>query len=438
EDALKYLRKALDAYAMMDDTCGQARIMNNISEYFLRVNEYDSVIYYADLSLSMRPKDNSYARGAAISEYNKGLAYRELSNMDLAIGSFKKAADLFLQVGDRKSVVYPYSAMVELYRKMGDLDKAIQLAPPTLEAVRASQSKGALRDLYRTLSNLYAEKGDYERAYYYTKEHLFLNDTILNEESSRQLIEMETKYETEEKEQQIANLEQEKLIANLRIQQQNAILLGGLAFVLVLTFAGYAFYRNRTLRLDQKRLMTEQRLLRSQMNPHFLFNALSAIHSYVFQGDKIKAGEYLSIFSGLTRDILDHSGKEWVSLNEEIQTLEKYLQVQQIRFPGLVYELGTNELELDIIQFPPLLLQPFVENAIEHGFKGREEGKIEINIQKEEGSLKIKICDDGRGLDNNLEAADHESKAITIATDRLNLLFGSHLKQQLSVRNRPE
>ena len=111
-------------------------------------------------------------------------------------------------------------------------------------------------------------------------------------------------------------------------------MLGGAGLLLlVLLGFGLIFYRNRTLASRQAQLLLEQRLFRAQMNPHFLYNALTSIHGFIFEGDRKQAAEYLSTFSALTREILSNTSTDITSLQKELQTLKKYMEIQQLRFP---------------------------------------------------------------------------------------------------------
>ena len=133
--------------------------------------------------------------------------------------------------------------------------------------------------------------------------------------------------------------------------------------------------RQQQVELEKSMLELEQKALRLQMNPHFIFNALNSIQSLIGTGKEKEARYYLAKFSRLMRQILDNSRKTSITLQEEIQTLENYLLVEQFcsnnRF---LYEINCEpELETDFIQIPPMLIQPFVENAIKHGMKERDE-----------------------------------------------------------------
>lgn len=188
------------------------------------------------------------------------------------------------------------------------------------------------------------------------------------------------------------------------------------------------------LQLEKELVELEQKALRLQMNPHFIFNAMNSIQSQIGIGKDKEARYYLAKFSRLMRQILDHSRSTTIALQAEIATLENYLLIEQFcngdRFD---YEISVPEnLEIDFIQIPPMILQPFVENAIKHGFRQLEEtgrrGKIEIHFQEYKGYLECVVMDNGIGrkraatLNQNSQDSMHISAALSITKERLELL----------------
>lgn len=138
--------------------------------------------------------------------------------------------------------------------------------------------------------------------------------------------------------------------------------------------------------------------IRSQLNPHFLFNALAGIQNLMNKNEIDNANKYLSKFARLTRNVLND--KELVSLAQEKALLDDYLQMEQLRF-GFSYEIKTDDnLDLENIEIPSMLLQPFVENAVKHGISQKaNDGKITITFNKQANNLVLTITDNGNGFD---------------------------------------
>jgi LytS/YehU family sensor histidine kinase len=165
---------------------------------------------------------------------------------------------------------------------------------------------------------------------------------------------------------------------------------------------------------ENKIAETEMTALRAQMNPHFIFNCLNSIKLYTLENDSQTASEYLTKFSQLIRLVLENSRSEKVSLQKELETLRLYIDLEAMRFKNKVkYQINiAPHIDQQYIEIPPLLIQPYVENAIWHGLMHKAEGgNITIDIsQPEEYLLHIEITDDGIG---RAMAMEHKSKSAT-------------------------
>lgn len=196
------------------------------------------------------------------------------------------------------------------------------------------------------------------------------------------------------------------------------------AFLLGLTFFFLHQYINRII-AEKKAIETEQKLLRSQMNPHFIFNSLSAIQSFIFSNSPMEAGRYLSKFSKLIRLTLQHTRETFIPLQNEIESLQFYLDLQKLRRNNTFeYHIHTNGLETSSIALPPMMVQPFTENCIEHGFtETKSDGRIDITFALLQDNLRIEILDNGIGVNESLRRAkkdkSHESLASIITRERL-------------------
>jgi hypothetical protein len=165
--------------------------------------------------------------------------------------------------------------------------------------------------------------------------------------------------------------------------------------------------------------------LKLQMNPHFLFNSLTAIQDYILQEKPELASHYVGIFSTLMREILENSRKDLVSIKSEIEMLKKYLQLQQVRFEQKIdYEIFVDDLiDADYEYIPPMFAQPFIENSIEHGLFKKAENKIIIRFERESDELiRLTIEDNGIGIKEKLDRQSHHSLATTIVRERLALI----------------
>jgi LytS/YehU family sensor histidine kinase len=185
---------------------------------------------------------------------------------------------------------------------------------------------------------------------------------------------------------------------------------------------------------------TEMKALRSQMNPHFIFNSLNSIDDYISRSDIPKASEYLVKFAGIMRMILEYSEQKEISLADDLKALELYIQLEALRLRDkFSYEIIIGDgIDSENTRVPPLMLQPFVENSIWHGLTRKEgEGKLSIQVYRQDEMIKYSVEDngigraraaglggaDGRGgLAGVAAAAGKKSMGIKITGERIALI----------------
>ncbi len=210
------------------------------------------------------------------------------------------------------------------------------------------------------------------------------------------------------------------------------IVLMVLLFLLSTLLLTYLYIENSKKRDAFQTRLRESRLtaLRSQMNPHFMFNSLNSIQEFIFLNDKKSANKYLARFSKLMRIILDMSDMNVIPLEKEIEALELYLELENMRFDGeLQYKITTQkELNIDSFNLPSMLIQPYVENAIKHGLMHKSENrKLNIHFSFKNQDLICEVDDNGIGrnaarLLNSHKSNKHKPKAMSLNQERLSLL----------------
>ena len=316
-----------------------------------------------------------------------------------------------------------------------------------------------LATFYNCLKEVSAKRHDFEAYYAYDTSFTKYNQLKYNETTQKLLQNADARFESSKKMERIKQLELEN-----ELEQQNKLLGYGIAGVLLLglvfMFRSYYFRQRYYLKREEilkqeqtnselklqlmeketienlaTRLSLERRLLRSQMDPHFIFNALGNIQSMILQKDTIPAVSYLNKFAKLTRQILEQSRKETISLEEEIGTLKNYIELQQLRLNNsFEYAIVCDESVKEDILIPPLLIQPFIENAVEHGLKPKpkeEKGLLQINFsqQTEQKNLICTIKDNGIGLTASRKLKtneNHTSLSTTITDERLAKMQKDH------------
>ncbi|MCZ4319238.1 histidine kinase [Aequorivita viscosa] len=307
--------------------------------------------------------------------------YREaIPYLEKSIAEAIKAEDLVVQ----KDAVRKLS---EIYRDIGEFNKATESYQRYVEVV----------------DELYVKKEqEISQAARFSKEITQKQNRIISLENDRKLNESRYKLAIEN---------QELIERNSQIQKWVIISLG--IIVLLLVFAAYSQYKNVKQQKFANNLLA-LKSLRSQMNPHFIFNALNSVNSFIAVNDERAANKYLTDFSLLMRSVLENSEEDFIPLEKEIELLELYTKLEHFRFKDkFEYKLSVDEnINLNDFVIPPMLLQPYVENAVWHGLRYKEEkGLLEINFKSiDSKTVKITIVDNGIGREKSKEFKTENQK----------------------------
>jgi hypothetical protein len=332
--------------------------------------------------------------------------------------------------------------MAEAYHLIGvnslGLKKAIEAEKNLNKSINIYtnlKDNRGIHENYYALSEVYVLMGKPQLAYNYLKKYTaFLQKTSFSIDSKA--VEELTQTHSREERERLINDQEEKLTKGLKekeiLQLQSDRQLLGIVIVVVVFFLSglILFFVNRQRNTLQEQRETEmsQTLLRSQMNPHFIFNALSVIQSYIYENTPEKTSSFLVNFSRLIRLILENSPKEFITIDIEREILTKYLTTQKLRFEDRFnFELRMDE---DLIAkralIPPMITQPFVENSIEHGqLHTISEGMIQIIMREQEGMLIIEVNDNGVGREKAAKIktnTNHKSMAMDITRERIRIL----------------
>ena len=194
--------------------------------------------------------------------------------------------------------------------------------------------------------------------------------------------------------------------------------------------------------LLQKLRRAEKTALCAKMNPHFIFNVLNSIQGFIIDGDRASSARYLAKFSKLVRAALDHSEAGKIPLHEELAFLKSYIELEQLRFKGRFdFEMEVHpDIDPSLIHISPMLLQPYIENAILHGLAPKKrKGLLQVNISPDENGILVKITDNGIGITASQKMkknriGQHVSLGMSITEQRLGLLAKQKTKQQVEIK----
>ncbi len=310
-----------------------------------------------------------------------------------------------------------------------DYKNAIAHLSKGLNIAEEIGSKYQIEVCSRLLSKTYENNNDLKNSLQYLKLASQYKDSILNEENLRHLATTEAIHEISSSKNQISILNNETTLQKELISQQKKTILSVIFTCILLLIIGTSIVWHVKLRSQYNSIVMQQRLLRTQMNPHFIFNALSAIQVYILENDTKKSSSFLSNFATLMRQVLRSSQYEYVTIAEEIKMLGYYLELQQLRFiEPFSFQIETDpKLDENYVLIPPMITQPFIENAIEHGIRSRgEKGQVQVRFINHNDRLGIEIEDNGIGWKPSKENGDmdkkHESMAIKITHERLEVI----------------
>ncbi|MDR2272358.1 MAG: histidine kinase [Sphingobacterium sp.] len=357
--------------------------------------------------------------------------YFSINNNPKAVEASKKYFN-YLQASNTLNA-YVYANLGKNFLNNNQVDSAISYFNAGLRFIKKHKIKHNKMFYYKNLQLAYALKGDYERAYF------ALDSTFQDYKQSTQRIEAEkindinTKYQTEKKDQAITLLKTTNAFNHKILLQQRWIFV--ILLALVFSIAFFIYFRNKQKLLqninqrilaENRQLILEQKTRQNQLNPHFIYNAIANLQGLISSEQKTKANQYLILLSRQIRDILELNREEYISLDQEIKSLNNYILLQQMRYQDIFdFQIETADLDLDEVMIPPMIIQPFVENAIEHAFKNLPyRGQLDISFREYENQLHVSICDNGWGMKVQKEQVSHKTSLSQIITkERLELLF---------------
>ncbi len=442
DKALEYYNKSLNLKSRLNDSLAVANALNNIGLIYSNKREFEKARKYYEKSLEIKKKFKDKFV-IAETEYN-------IFELLILENKYKEALDFYnvmesnFTILDARTQLLLLNSLASIYIKLNKLNKADSVLR---EAIRLALKTGARKPLansYQLLSEYYAKTGSYKKAFEYQSKYIHLNDSLLNSEMISKISEVNAKYETEKKEKQIALLQRDKLKTDAALNKQKIVkLYYAIASIIILVSSVLIiliiWYRQKrkSEKLLTKSIETEQRLLRSQMNPHFIYNTLNSVQGFISAKNDFMAMKFLSKFGTLMRNILENSRHNLVPLNEEIDTLKLYIDMEHLRKKDAFdYKIDiSDDIDTEFVLVPPLIIQPFVENAIKHGFRNlNRKGELLIRIKKENEQLIVEISDNGMGrdkalLEKSINGEKRKSLGMELTSERISLLKKVHAKE---------
>ena len=428
--ALEYFKNALIIAKDINNKSYTAISSQNIGVVYQELGKNDSAMLFINDALEIS-KQIGDKKGVFISLINLGDIYVKFNNNKKAINSYENAIETCKGSENKNNIALASLKLGEVFTHEKQYDKALHLLKEALKLAKEIEETKLIKDIYKALSDYYAKVNDYRKSLNYYVKYTNLKDTVYNRDSRREITEMQTLYELDKKEKEIE-------IQDLKIeQQQNRFyyIISAIGLLLILAILLFNRYKLKQkhfrIELEKKNIEIEQRLLRTQMNPHFIFNSLNSINSFITDNNSESAQSFLSKFARLMRYILENSRKTFVPVEDEVNTLNLNLELEQLRFDNKFdFEIKVNDdIDTEYTFVPPMLIQPFVENAIIHGVANKsEKGKIKVELIAEGELMLCIIEDNGIGRDKAMELkkksgkAKHRSLGMQVTKERLEIL----------------
>ncbi|MEM7035796.1 MAG: histidine kinase [Bacteroidota bacterium] len=485
EAALEVLFLATEAFLEMGDWRNVGGAYTNIGNNYAIMGDTSQSIKYFEKAVAANEKSgDKYV--AALTFANLGGAYaarfrrtKEAEDFQAGVGYLAKAFQHHAATGNQYAAATVMQNQSELYATAGDHSLADSLAAAALEIFRAAEDyasiadiqlhRGGLffntgrtarsitvvrealdlarryqlperaRDAHLRLSEYFQQQGQFETALQHMQQHRLLSDSLFRAAQAQAVATAEVRFESEKRKREFEQSEKSRIAAELAVSRRNTWLWGGGIGILALALIGWLYLRQRRAAERHRRAILEHRALRAQMNPHFIYNSLNSIQRMYLEGNTAVAIDYTADFSRLLRAILDSSDRHFVSLREELNTLELYLRIESARLGQQLHWSVDCDPTLDAlnIRVPALVLQPFVENAIWHGIVPLDRpGTVEVIAQPmPDGRLNCTITDDGVGIYTRQkamagEAPTHTSRGMQITRERLGAQGHLHVSER--------
>ncbi len=459
--------------------------VNSVSSAYMGLSKVAEITRDFELSkqhiedlLEYLGEESTYLRGVALQIYAEITI--KMGEYDLAFNILKSAMNVFDQINDSLKISNVYNQIAWVYNTLGMPDSSIYYYEKSLEVsvrnnkdILSSDSYGNLGLIYfekkdflkaieyldsileislRTkynhyikfgyyhLSNAWDSIGNYEKALYNYKMYTNVVDSTRKMEIENKYINERTKFETERKEKELE-------IVSLKYKNNRIILYLSLGFIVLIIVVAFLLYRQSKLRAKNKLAEIEKQLvelkqlsLRKQMNPHFVFNTLNSIQYFMFGNDKMATNNYMSKFAQLVRKTFENSQQNSVAIKYELEALSLYIELEQLRFKkSFDFDIIVDE-EIDTLQhkIPTMLIQPFVENSINHGLHSlRGNGKLFVGLKLiDDVIIECIVEDNGIGREKAEEIKrkknkNHNSLGTSITMERLQIIdtfMGNKLK----------
>lgn len=332
KEAQENLEYAIELKKKINITKGVANMHVTLASIFFSQGNMDqALINFKQGEEIARSQKDLRTQAACLN----GSAAIQLKQKDYAgaIEGFTGSIELFEKLGGdyRKSLSGLYHNLAAAYRKQKNFDKTLELLNKSLQLAEEVQSKEDIKQAYAGLKEYYKDKGDFEKALQAEEQYTVYNDSVVKEKNTEVVNKLQEHYKAEVRQKEIHHLKQ----ANGQLEEKStlrfSLLLVSLGAFLLILLVVFFYLKHLRAKQQRKQKELEQKALRAQMNPHFIFNSLNSIQRMYIEGNEDMANDYMADFSRLLRNILENSGKDVIRLKEELDVINLYMELEMLR-----------------------------------------------------------------------------------------------------------
>ncbi|WP_222165477.1 tetratricopeptide repeat-containing sensor histidine kinase [Edaphocola aurantiacus] len=425
EEAIKYCSQAAEIFIKKEKYSSLRFSYNHIASAYIDLSQFDSAYRY--VWLSKRAYDATGATVPQLDFYmNMAICCDSLKMKDSAAYYFEKVIIAAREVNDEIALQPALAYLAIKEAAAGNTTKAIKYYKEALLLTEKFNNLEGSITITGSLAKLYAKNGDYANAYEYALKEAAFREDYINQEKINAVTALNAKFEKQQLQYEFDKKTAATALANQqKIAKRNMLLYGFITLALllgvVIIFVVKSF-RQKAIITANKNEQLKQRLLLTQMNPHFIFNSVDNIQSLIHSNKDEEAINYLTKFSKLTRQILENSRENYIGLDEELNMLDNYMNIQKLLYNNnFTHKVTVDEgIDPEAVLLPPMLTQPFIENAIRHGLKHKKEGGIiHVRFYMKAQQLFFEVTDNGTGLAEKETAEGQRSLSTQITRERL-------------------